>query len=153
MSDERTLELELCHRCVDGDSEAWDQFFRVYRPYLNILALRLCRHSDEAEELVSRLIVSLMEKQKLAQYSGTGSLRGWLRSVMVNLFLDDRRKESRNSLEELTGNPLLADYASLADAIGEIRAIQVQSNGTLGGDLCHLPNCWYFRNGYVLLGM
>jgi xanthine dehydrogenase YagS FAD-binding subunit len=25
--------------------------------------------------------------------------------------------------------------------------------GTLGGDLCHLPNCWYFRNGYGLLGL
>ena len=24
--------------------------------------------------------------------------------------------------------------------------------GTLGGDLCHFPNCWYYRNGYGLLG-
>ena len=29
----------------------------------------------------------------------------------------------------------------------------VQQTGTLGGDLCHLPNCWYFRSGYGLLGI
>ena len=34
-----------------------------------------------------------------------------------------------------------------------MRSIQIQSMGTIGGDLCHLPNCWYFRNGYGLLGM
>ena len=34
-----------------------------------------------------------------------------------------------------------------------IRAIQMQQSGTIGGDLCHLPNCWYYRNGHGLLAM
>lgn len=57
------------------------------------------------------------------------------------------------TLEELLDSPLLADYRSLADVIDGIRAIQIQQSGTIGGDLCHLPNCWYFRNGYGLLGL
>ena len=57
------------------------------------------------------------------------------------------------TLEEMQDSPLLADYTSLKDVIDGIRSIQIQSMGTLGGDLCHLPNCWYFRNGYGLLGM
>jgi xanthine dehydrogenase YagS FAD-binding subunit len=57
------------------------------------------------------------------------------------------------TLEDAVANPLLAGYASLAQAIDEVRAIQIQQNGTIGGDLCHLPNCWYFRNGYGLLGL
>jgi len=28
----------------------------------------------------------------------------------------------------------------------------LQQQGTLGGELCRRPNCWYFRNGYGLLG-
>jgi xanthine dehydrogenase YagS FAD-binding subunit len=36
----------------------------------------------------------------------------------------------------------------VADAV---HSIQIQAMGTLGGDLCHLPNCWYYRNGYGLL--
>jgi xanthine dehydrogenase YagS FAD-binding subunit len=57
------------------------------------------------------------------------------------------------TLEELIQSAPLAEYPSLKDVVDGIRAIQVQQTGTLGGDLCHLPNCWYFRSGYGLLGM
>ncbi len=57
-----------------------------------------------------------------------------------------------STLEDIANSPLLAEYPSLKDVTEGIRAIQVQQNGTLGGDLCHLPNCWYFRSGYGLLG-
>jgi len=56
------------------------------------------------------------------------------------------------TLEEMADHPLLADYASLLHVVDGVRSIQIQSMGTLAGDLCHLPNCWYFRNGYGLLG-
>jgi xanthine dehydrogenase YagS FAD-binding subunit len=57
------------------------------------------------------------------------------------------------TLEEMSASPLLADYPSLLHVVDNTRAIQIQSMGTIAGDLCHLPNCWYFRNGYGLLGM
>jgi xanthine dehydrogenase YagS FAD-binding subunit len=56
------------------------------------------------------------------------------------------------TLEDMADSPLLAPYDSLRQVIDAIHSIQIQSRGTLGGDLCHLPNCWYFRNGYGLLG-
>lgn len=56
------------------------------------------------------------------------------------------------TLEEMKENALLADYRSLIDVVDGVKSIQIQSMGTLGGDLCHLPNCWYYRNGYGLLG-
>jgi len=56
------------------------------------------------------------------------------------------------TLTDLIDHPLAADYRSLTDVIDGIRSIQVQNTGTIGGDLCHLPNCWYLRNGYGLLG-
>ena len=57
------------------------------------------------------------------------------------------------TLSDLAQHPLLGGYRSLFDVIDGVRAIQVQGSGTIGGDLCHLPNCWYFRGGYGLLGM
>ena len=56
------------------------------------------------------------------------------------------------TLGDLVKHPTVGRYRSLLDAIDGIRAIQIQSSGTIGGDLCHLPNCWYFRNGHGLLG-
>jgi len=57
------------------------------------------------------------------------------------------------TLEDLNRSELLDSYASVKQVVEGIRSIQVQSSGTLGGDLCLLPNCWYFRNGYGLLGL
>jgi len=57
------------------------------------------------------------------------------------------------TLDAISESPLLREYASLRHVLDGIRAIQIQSSGTLGGDLCHLPNCWYFRNGYGLLAL
>lgn len=56
------------------------------------------------------------------------------------------------TLEELRNSPLTARCRSLLDVVDGVRAIQIQSNGTLGGDLCHFPNCWYFRSGCGLFG-
>lgn len=57
------------------------------------------------------------------------------------------------TLEEMLESPLLADHSTLHHVIDGIRAIQVQSHGTIGGDLCLLPHCWYYRSGYGLLAM
>jgi len=57
------------------------------------------------------------------------------------------------TLDDVLENPQLSEYASVTQAADAVHAIQIQSVGTIAGDLCHLPNCWYYRNGYGLLGM
>ncbi|MDB5387031.1 MAG: Molybdopterin dehydrogenase [Planctomycetaceae bacterium] len=57
------------------------------------------------------------------------------------------------TLDEVLAHPLLKPYLSLGQVADAHHAIQIQSSGTLGGDLCHMPNCWYYRNGYGLLAM
>lgn len=54
------------------------------------------------------------------------------------------------TLAELAELPLVAEYRSLLDVVDGVRAVQVQSSGTLVGDLCLHPNCWYYRKGYGL---
>ena len=38
------------------------------------------------------------------------------------------------------------DYAALAEAAEEVGSPQIRNVGTLGGNLCQRPRCWYFRN-------
>jgi len=92
----------LCRACAGGDSAAWDEFFRRHRSFLRHVALGVCRDATMAEELVSEVIVLLLEKNKLAQFSGQGSLRGWLRAVVVHRFLDERRRARRSVVDPLT---------------------------------------------------
>ena len=42
-------------------------------------------------------------------------------------------------------------FPSLATAAKNIASPQLLSTGTVGGDLCQRPRCWYYRNGYGLL--
>jgi xanthine dehydrogenase YagS FAD-binding subunit len=43
-------------------------------------------------------------------------------------------------------------YPSIVAAAEGIGARQIQAIGTVGGDLCQRPRCWYFRNGQGLFG-
>jgi xanthine dehydrogenase YagS FAD-binding subunit len=36
-------------------------------------------------------------------------------------------------------------------AIGNLGSAQILNMGTVGGDVCQRPRCWYFRNGHGLL--
>jgi xanthine dehydrogenase YagS FAD-binding subunit len=56
------------------------------------------------------------------------------------------------TFEELRENALVrADYRSLQNAVDGIGSPQMRNMGTVGGDLCQRPRCWYFRNGFGLL--
>jgi len=43
-------------------------------------------------------------------------------------------------------------FPALVTAIKSISSAQLLSVGTIGGDLCQRPRCWYFRNGFGLFG-
>jgi xanthine dehydrogenase YagS FAD-binding subunit len=56
------------------------------------------------------------------------------------------------TLDELSENPLIRkSYPSLYEAAVGITSPQIRNMGTIGGDLCQRPRCWYYRNGYGLL--
>jgi len=53
----------------------------------------------------------------------------------------------------------LADHAevrkafpALTEAARGVTSPQIRNMGTVGGDLCQRPRCWYFRQGFGLLG-
>src|SRR5215467_15239114 len=43
-------------------------------------------------------------------------------------------------------------YPALVQAAEGISSPQIRSMGTVGGDLCQRPRCWYYRAGFGLLG-
>ena len=57
------------------------------------------------------------------------------------------------TLDELTENAAVrTEYPSLHQAVMGVTSPQIRNMGTVGGDLCQRPRCWYFRGGYGILG-
>ena len=56
------------------------------------------------------------------------------------------------TFEELIENAdVKKHYPALVQAAEGVSSPQVRSTGTVGGDLCQRPRCWYYRAGYGLL--
>ncbi|HEX2713696.1 MAG TPA: FAD binding domain-containing protein [Candidatus Acidoferrales bacterium] len=43
------------------------------------------------------------------------------------------------------------EFPALAQAAAGVSSPQIRNMGTVGGDLCQRPRCWYFRSGFGLL--
>ncbi len=58
------------------------------------------------------------------------------------------------TLEELMENSEVRQhYPALVQAAEGVSSPQIRSTGTVGGDLCQRPRCWYYRAGYGLLAV
>jgi len=55
--------------------------------------------------------------------------------------------------ELLQNSKVQEEYPSLIQAADGIRSAQIRSIGTVAGDLCQRPRCWYYRHGFGLLAM
>jgi xanthine dehydrogenase YagS FAD-binding subunit len=55
------------------------------------------------------------------------------------------------TIQELLDSPTVrSQFAALTDAAEGITSPQIRSMGTVAGDLCQRPRCWYYRAGYGL---
>ena len=75
----------------------------------------------------------------------------------IDLVLDSVKRLLRigatATLEELAENGAVrSEYPSLVQAALGVTSPQIRNMGTVGGDLCQRPRCWYFRQGFGLLG-
>jgi xanthine dehydrogenase YagS FAD-binding subunit len=82
-------------------------------------------------------VVNISEIKSLQQVERDDNGSVWIgAAVCLGDFLDNRHTDQ---------------YPSTKQVIQGISSIQLQSQGTLVGELLRRPNCWYFREGHGLL--
>ncbi|HLM59381.1 MAG TPA: hypothetical protein VK308_01130, partial [Pyrinomonadaceae bacterium] len=104
-------DLFLALACAHGNERAWWEFDQQHRSYLERVARHLARTEIDAQEVVDSVYVELYGTRvvdgervsKFATYSGRGSLRGWLRTVIWHSLVDlHRASHDEVSLDEMT---------------------------------------------------
>ena len=93
---------QLIERCRNGDREAFDELVRRYEKQAYNLAYRLSGTYDDASDVVVEAFVRAF--QGLHTFRGDANFGTWLHRVVVNTFLDMRKrakgKQHVVSLEE-----------------------------------------------------
>ena len=106
----RAGELCLVLACERADDRAWREFDASYRHGMQAAARALTRDEAEAEDLTQSLFGDLYgvrlegdrRVSKFAHYAGRGSLGGWLRAVVYQVFIDRKRQTARlEQIEEV----------------------------------------------------
>jgi len=97
-------------------------------------------------DLLSLMKDYLTEPKKLVNIKEIKELEG-LKSSSSGL-----RIGALVTLQELLENETVRkQYPALAQAAEGVTSPQIRNLGTVGGDLCQRPRCWYFRSGYGVL--
>lgn len=56
------------------------------------------------------------------------------------------------TIAEIENNKILRDrYSALAQAASEVASPQLRNQGTIGGNICQKPRCWYYRGEFHCL--
>jgi xanthine dehydrogenase YagS FAD-binding subunit len=96
-------------------------------------------------------LLSLMKNyvaapQRLVSIKNIAELRG------IHSGADGIRIGALTTLQELLDDESIRhDFPALAQAAEGVASMQLRNMGTVGGDLCQRPRCWYFRSGFGLL--
>lgn len=106
-------ELFLALGCANGNERAWWEFDQQHRTYLERVSRHLASTDLNAQEVVDQVYVELYGTRvvdgervsKFATFSGKGSIRGWLRTVIWHSLVDlHRASHDEVSLDEMTEN-------------------------------------------------
>lgn len=80
----------LVKKCIAGDARAQRELFEKFAPKMLGVCLRYMKDIQQAEDVLQDGFVKVFTK--LSNYSGNGSLEGWIRRIIVNTALDEIRK-------------------------------------------------------------
>lgn len=97
---------EILQRCREGDPESFGELFERYKDQVWSVAFHLSRNADLAEDLTQQVFLKLFDKVKL--FRGQSQFSTWLYRVVVNAFLDHKRRRRPDyQLEDAVVAPAL----------------------------------------------
>lgn len=95
----KILDLYLGLACMRGNEHAWWEFDRQHRSFIERWTRHLVRSDADADEVIDAVYVELfgtkvvdgVRQSKFRTYTGRGSLRGWLRAIILHAAVDLHR--------------------------------------------------------------
>jgi len=88
----------LVERLKAGESKAFKEFVSIYETKIYNLALRILRNSQDAEDVLQEVFLSVFKS--ISKFDGRSNLSTWIYKIVTNASLMKLRKDKRkNSFE------------------------------------------------------
>jgi len=102
-------EKELIRLCTKKNARAQKLLFTNYYSSLLGICVRYGKSKAEAEDVLQMGMIRIFKR--ISSYSGKGSFEGWMKRIIVNVAIDNYRKNSKyyyhHDIDELNGEPYL----------------------------------------------
>ena len=96
-------------------------------------------------DLLGCLRDEILDVEKVVSISGLKNLKGISQRTDGGLKIG-----ALTVLADIAANPSVAQkYPVLAQAAASVGTPQIRAQGTIGGNLCQRPRCWYYRSDLV----
>lgn len=99
-------------RAQRGDPVALEKLYRAYAPATYNLARRICRTTEDAEDVLQETFYEVC--RSIRNYRGDGSIWGWIRTVASSKALMRLRRNKYRDTDELNDELAPARHASPA---------------------------------------
>jgi xanthine dehydrogenase YagS FAD-binding subunit len=119
--------------------------------YVRPASLRDCVDQVDAGAVVSAggtdllgcLRDGVFSAEKVVSLTGIKDLSG------ISVKGSDLRIGALTTLTEIATSLLVSEhYKALAQAVASVGSPQIRNQGTIGGNVCQRPRCWYFRGDF-----
>ena len=91
----------LVRAAQKGDTDAFEELVARHRDKIFARAFSMMRNEEEAIDLSQEAWVKGW--QRLAQFQGESSFATWITRIVINLCLDELRKQKRHHMESIEG--------------------------------------------------
>jgi xanthine dehydrogenase YagS FAD-binding subunit len=98
-------------------------------------------------DLLGCLRERIINSREIVSISGLKDLTGIKETVDGGVVIG-----ALTTITEISNNPMIINkYPGLAQGAAEVASPQLRNQGTLGGNLCQKPRCWYYRGEFHCL--
>ncbi|WP_396592005.1 RNA polymerase sigma factor [Allomuricauda sp. R78024] len=104
-----TEQQNLVKQAIDGNKESLSEIISFHQPFIYNVAWRMCHNPIDAQDLTQEVLIKVITK--LGQFNFKSKFRTWLYRIVVNEFLQSKRRKGEAQFSDFD------DYGERLDQV------------------------------------
>lgn len=93
-----TEQQNLVKQAIDGNKESLNEIISLHQPFIYNVAWKMCHNPVDAQDLTQEVLIKVITK--LGQFNFKSKFRTWLYRIVVNEFLQSKRRKGETQFSD-----------------------------------------------------